>query len=237
MKYSECYRERAALDDGVVIEFRAIAPSDKAALADGFARLSVESRRRRFFSPKTALRDEELRYFTECDGIDHYAIGAQADGEPGGPPTGVGVARYVRTPDDPASAELAIVVVDAWQRRGIGKRLLERIVAAATERGIERIRGETLADNEQIRGLLEQHAGQLETRAERGVLQFSFPVPHPDRPDMLDALVALLRLAALTPIVAPIALGRLSLRQVSAFASRFDLDARHHRDNPSAPDQ
>ena len=176
MRYSNTYRECVALDSGDRIELRAILPTDKPALAAGFARLSMESRRRRFFSAKNALRDEELHFFTNCDGINHYAIGAFTEGESSAEPTGVGVARFVRTPHDPSSAEFAIVVVDAWQRMGIGKRLLDRIVAAAAERNIERIRGEMLADNDQIRRILERHTEHLEIRRAQGVLHFSFPV-------------------------------------------------------------
>lgn len=172
MEYSKAYQERVVLEDGTPITLRAILPTDKAALADGFARLSERTRRRRFFSPKRELGDEELRFYTEFDGADHYAIGAAVKDES----AGVGVARFVRVPENPTMAELAIVVADAWQGRGIGKRLLKGIVAAAAERGITRIRGETLADNEQIRRLLDHHSAHLETHSDHGVLHFSFPI-------------------------------------------------------------
>ena len=186
------------LDDGAILSLRAIQPSDKSALSEGFGQLSVESRRRRFLTPKSGLSDKELHYFTEIDGVDHYAIAATATTSMDGAPTGVGVARFVRTDDDPAAAELAIVIADSWQRRGIGRRLLERIDAAAAERGIKRICATSLTDNEQVRGLLEQYDDGVEIGpAQHGVLQFTLAVPPPNRLDALDAMINILRLVSL----------------------------------------
>lgn len=202
------------LNDGTVLNLRPIQPSDKDALAEGFAQLSLESRRRRFFTLRKVLSDDELRYFTECDGENHYAIVAARGAATDGQQEGIGVARFIRLKDDPVVAEVAIVVADAWQRRGVGKRLLERIVAAAAERGIQKIHAIALPDNDQIRGLLENLAENVETGREYGVLTFSFPTVAPDRPDALDSLFAALRLAALGAIIVPVRFGRITLRQL-----------------------
>src|SRR6056297_4338022 len=101
MKYTRDYRERLSLDDGTLIEFRAVQPWHKAMLAEGFTRLSPESRRRRFFTSKTGLSEEELRYLTEFEGTDHYALGAMIPGDGERPPEGIGVARFVRSQSDP----------------------------------------------------------------------------------------------------------------------------------------
>ncbi len=192
------YQERVLLDDGTSVDLRAIQPSDKSALSEGFGQLSVESRRRRFLVPKGGLSEKELRYFTECDGVDHYAIVAVAVTSMDGAPKGVGVVRIVRTDNDPVAAELAIVILDSWQRRGIGRRLLKRIVAAAAERGIKRICATALTDNDQVRGLLEQYEHGVEiSPAQHGVLQFTLTVPPPNRLDALDAMITILRLVAL----------------------------------------
>lgn len=198
MKYSMSYQERVVLDDGTILSFRAIQPTDKSALNEGFGQLSEESRRRRFFTPKGGLSDKELHYFTEIDGVDHYAIVAVTTTSTDGAPKGVGVTRIVRTDDDPESAELAIVIADSWQRRGIGRRLLERIVAAAAERGIKRICATSLTYNEQVRGLLEQYDEDVEIGpAQDDVLQFTITVPPPNRLDLLDAMITILRLVVL----------------------------------------
>jgi GNAT superfamily N-acetyltransferase len=217
MRYSNSYQERIELADGTAVELRAVRPTDKAALADGFAGLSAETRRRRFLSPRRALSDDELRFFTECDGVDHYAIVAVVggdSGDSGDAPTGVGVARFVRAPDEPEAAELAIVIADAWQRRGIGQQLFERIVAAAAERRIDIIRGESLVENMAMRALLKKNAPGLATRAERGILQFRFTVPRREPIGVVDATTALLRFAVLTPVMAPIALASFCYRNI-----------------------
>jgi RimJ/RimL family protein N-acetyltransferase len=111
------------LRDGSEVLIRQIQPADAALLADGFARLSVQSRWLRFLTAKRELSMAELRYLTHIDHHDHEAIGAvnRADGR------GVGVARYIRDPEDPEAAHVAVTVIDAWQRRGVGTELLTRL--------------------------------------------------------------------------------------------------------------
>ena len=139
---------------------RPIEPDDRAALAEGFERLSPESRYRRFFAPVTHLSEHDLDYLTCVDHHDHEALVAiaQATGE------GVGVARYVRT--GPDVAEPAIVVVDDWQGRGVGSRLLDALVERAREEGIRRFKAPVLAYNADAIHLLER-LGQT-TRKHQG---------------------------------------------------------------------
>jgi GNAT superfamily N-acetyltransferase len=73
-----------------------------------------------------------VRYLTEVDHHDHEAIVA-LDEESG---EGIGVARYVRTRERPEVAEVAVTVVDDWQGRGLGTRLLEVVSARAREEDI-----------------------------------------------------------------------------------------------------
>ena len=124
------------------------------------ARLSPESSRRRFFTPRFRLSDTELDRLTNLDGVNRYAIGATAVGADGGV-EGLGVARYAREADEPRAAEAAVVVVDAYQGLGLGKLLLRRLAAAALARGIDRLRGIVLRDNDPMIGLLTRHAPGL----------------------------------------------------------------------------
>ncbi|WP_405222663.1 GNAT family N-acetyltransferase [Lentisalinibacter sediminis] len=229
MKYTRNYREPHKLDDGTPIEFRAVQPWHKAMLAEGFTRLSPESRRRRFFTGKTGLSDEELRYLTEFDGTDHYALGAMLPASgPGGDdePQGIGVARFVRSASAPETAEISIVVVDDWQHRGVGKGLLERIAGAAAERGIRRIRSVALADNPAVRELLERHTEGLEVRrSEPGVVEFSFPLTMPVSEDIFDALFSTLRLVALGSFIVPIWFGEQTVRRLLSLGRNRQRDA------------
>jgi RimJ/RimL family protein N-acetyltransferase len=119
-------------------------------LADGFARLSDNSRRMRFLARKDQLSAAELRYLTDVDHHDHEALGAldQADGR------GVGVARYVRDAEDRHTAEIAVTVVDEWQGRGLGTELLTRLSGRARSEGIRRFTALVAEDNTAMAGLL-----------------------------------------------------------------------------------
>src|SRR4051794_30292665 len=95
------------LTDGTRVVVRPIAPTDKAALAEGLAKLSPASANARFLGPKARFTARELRYLTEVDGRDHIALVGSL---PERADEIVAVARSVRLPDDPAAAEVALVV-------------------------------------------------------------------------------------------------------------------------------
>jgi acetyltransferase len=124
-------------------------------------RLSPETSRRRFFTVRYRLSEAELDALTELDGVHRYAVGASVR-DATGASEGVGVARYVRDCKTPDAAEVAVLVVDAYQGQGIGKRLLALLAAAAKARGIRRLGGIVLADNDPMLGLLRRHASGLE---------------------------------------------------------------------------
>jgi nucleotide-binding universal stress UspA family protein/GNAT superfamily N-acetyltransferase len=130
------------LRDGSRVDIRPLEPDDRDALAEGFERLSPESRYRRFFGPVAQLRRRDLDYLTRVDHHDHEALVA-VDAETG---QGAGVARYVRT--GPEVAEPAIVVADDWQGRGVGSRLLDALADRAREEGIRRFDAPVLATND-----------------------------------------------------------------------------------------
>ena len=140
--------ELVVLDDGSEVLVRPVRPEDKPLFVAGWAELSDETVYRRFLQPRDVLSVQELALFTELDHVDHEAIGAIADGR------GVGVARYVRDATRPHAAEAAIVVVDAWQGRGLGGKLLRRLCARATENRIRVFTATLLASNEAILSLL-----------------------------------------------------------------------------------
>ena len=129
-----------------------VSADDAPTLADGFARMSEESRRLRFLSSKTNLTQAELRYLTEVDGHNHEALGA-IDPETG---RGVGIARYVRDANDPTRAEAAVTVADEWQRRGVGKLLLERLTDRARAEGITHFTALVSADNAGVKALVKR---------------------------------------------------------------------------------
>jgi GNAT superfamily N-acetyltransferase len=134
--------ERVAVGGEREVLIRPISRDDRAELAAAFDRLSPESRYRRFFAPLERLSDRDLAYLTEVDHHDHEAMVAL---EPGSERI-VGVARYVRD-EDPAEAEVAVVVADPWQGLGVGSALLERLVERAREEEIHQFVAIVLSDN------------------------------------------------------------------------------------------
>jgi RimJ/RimL family protein N-acetyltransferase len=153
--------KRVVLRDGSKVRIRQVQPADAALLADGFARLSPQSRRMRFLARKDQLSAAELRYLTDIDHHDHEALGAldQADGR------GVGVARYVRDADDPHAAEIAVTIVDDWQGRGLGTELLTRLSGRARSEGIHRFTALVADDNTAMAGLLRNMNASLVGRS------------------------------------------------------------------------
>ncbi|MDH3201036.1 MAG: GNAT family N-acetyltransferase [Myxococcales bacterium] len=180
-RYGDSYQETVELSDGQRVEIRPIRPSDKQMLLDGFEQLSPESRYARFMTPKKSLTDWELRYLTEVDGIDHFAIGAvrrhlvSRD-------EGVGSGRFVRLADQPDTAEPAVTILDGFQGKGLGTLMLQRLIEAAWERDIRWFRSVLLSGNVAMKRLAESLSPEVKFRASGdGCLVATFPVPEPDK--------------------------------------------------------
>ena len=132
------------LPDGTPLYIRPIRPDDKPLLESGLERLSEASRYKRFLGPKHRFTQGELRYLTELDGIDHVAyIALRGDA----PKELVAVARLVRSVENPAAAEIAVTVLDDYQRRGIGTLLGNLLATAARDRGIRWLTATMSAEN------------------------------------------------------------------------------------------
>jgi RimJ/RimL family protein N-acetyltransferase len=147
------------LDRGTRVVIRPIEPDDKERLVDGLRQLSQESIRRRFLAAKPRFTTAELRYLTEVDGTNHVALVAVLEDDPD---RLVAVARCVRLPDRPGTAEMAIVVGDPWQGQGLGRELAQRLADAALAVGIRRFAATMLGDNEAARRLMRTFARRLE---------------------------------------------------------------------------
>lgn len=171
---ARAFRAEVVLRDGTPVEFRAITPGDKVIIADGFARMSPESRFRRFMGPKDELTQADLAYLTEIDYVDHFAIGALIRED--GVRRGIGVARYVRLPDQPATAEAAVAVVDDYQGRGLGTLMLEALVPFALAAKIDTFVGYMLESNRPIIEILRRLGAHLEHDAP-GAMRMELSLP------------------------------------------------------------
>ncbi len=150
---------------GKRIAFRYIRPDDKERLAAALGRLSPESQRRRFLTPKPRFSTSELRYLTELDGFDHVAVLAVLADDPDAI---VGVGRFVRLTDLPDTAELAIVVGDPYQGQGLGRELGRLLADEARVRSVRRFTATMLGENVAAHRLFHSISDRLEGRVEGG---------------------------------------------------------------------
>jgi len=143
------------------VKIRPLAATDRDALAEAFSRLSEETRRRRYGTVASLLSEHDLDRLTDIDHHDHEALTAIA------PKTGqiVGVARYIALSSDPGAAEVAIEVDDAWQGRGIGRRLMSDLVDRARAEGIDRLVAYVSDDNHPVRAWIARSRGAAEADA------------------------------------------------------------------------
>ena len=171
-RYTALWSEDARLDDGTNVHLRAVSADDKPRFREAFSRLSRPSRYQRFFAEKDALSDADLRYLTELDGEQHFAIGALDEHG-----MGLGVARFIRLPAEPTVAEAAVTVVDDRQGCGLGRLLCTRLAAAAHERGVLRFRCEVLAANDKMQSLLRSlSVDAAVTAPDEGVVTIELPI-------------------------------------------------------------
>ena len=133
-----------------LLHIRPITAADSARVAAAFADFSDRTRYQRFLAPKPRLSSAELRYLTDVDQRRHVALAAVDPADD----AFVGIARYATEPGDHETADVAVVVADAWQGRGVGTRLMRELVARAAANGIARLTATTLQDNSAARELL-----------------------------------------------------------------------------------
>ena len=131
----------------------------------GMASLSPRSARLRFLAPKNHLTLAELRYLTEVDHVDHYALVAVLADDP---TTMAGVGRWVRDGEHPDAAEVAVVVGDCHQGQGLGTALGVALADGARALGIARFTAIMLPENTAAQRLFAHISGRLTTRFDGG---------------------------------------------------------------------
>lgn len=205
LEFGADYREDLTLPSGLRVRLALIKPQHKRLLQEGLAHMSKESRYLRFFTDKPKLTKAELAYLTELDHDSHFAIGAVELDAQGNEGEGLGVARFIRFPEDPRIAEPAIAVIDRVQGQGLGGLLMSRLSDAARERDVQAFRSEFLARNGGARELFRSMSDVVSFSADGRVavaelpLTRQLPVPAtqaPPTPRPRDSMDDLLRLTA-----------------------------------------
>jgi len=172
--YPAAWEADVVVSDGGVVHLRPIRAEDADALVAFHATLSDRTRYLRYFGAYPRIPARDLHRFTHVDHRNRVALVAVLDEEI------IGVGRYDRLRStgtaDTADAEVAFVVADAHQGRGIGSILLEHLAAAARERGIKRFVAEVLAENSRMVRVFTDAGYSAKYEYDSGVVHLTFPI-------------------------------------------------------------
>ncbi|MFC7497429.1 MULTISPECIES: GNAT family N-acetyltransferase [unclassified Nocardioides] len=160
------------LRDGRTAHIRPIRPEDREVFVEFYSRVSDQSKYYRFFSPMPRLSDRDVDRFTHVDHVDRVAFVLTLQGRI------IAVGRYDVI--KPGEAEVAFLVEDQHQGRGIGQLLLEHLAQAGRERGVERFIAEVLPDNARMIQTFRDAGYRVASEYEEGVLQLEFSIDPTD---------------------------------------------------------
>ncbi|MDZ5443190.1 GNAT family N-acetyltransferase [Micromonospora sp. 4G57] len=158
------------LSDGTTVQLRQIRPDDAPAIVAMHARFSERTRYLRYFSPYPRIPERDLQRFVNVDHRDREAFVVLAGGRI------VAVGRYERLGPGSPEAEVAFVVEDAYQGRGIGSVLLEHLADAARRFGIGHFVAEVLPANGAMLRVFSDFGYQVQRQFADGVVHLSFPI-------------------------------------------------------------
>ena len=161
------------LRDGTRVRMRPIVPEDAPKLVALYDRLSRDTRYHRFFSAMRRLPIDWARFLANVDYRTRLALVVESPDDPGAL---IAVARY-EPAGAPDTAEVAFVVQDDWQNRGLGTLLFRELLRAAAGNGIVRFRAWVLADNRRMLDLIARLARVERRTLEQGVVELTFTSP------------------------------------------------------------
>ena len=159
----------ALLSDAGIVRIRSARPADAAALRDMYAKLSADTLYLRFFTVSAGVVGEDVERLTRAADDEHHSLVAEIRGEI------VGVATYERL-DEPSRAEVAFLVDDAHQGRGVGMLLLEHLATVATAQGIVTFVAETLPANARMLHVFSDAGFPVSTTLLSNVVQVEVPL-------------------------------------------------------------
>ncbi|NNG19335.1 GNAT family N-acetyltransferase [Naumannella sp. ID2617S] len=157
------------LADGSTAHLRPIRPSDEQLLVEFYARVSPESKYLRFFAPYPVLSEKDVVRFTHVDYRDRVALILTVGDRM------VAVGRYDRL-DNGTDAEVAFLVEDSQQGKGVGQLLLEHLAEAARERDIVRFVAEVLPQNRRMVQVFADAGYTVHREFEDGMIVVEFPI-------------------------------------------------------------
>ncbi len=183
----------ASLDDGTRVLLRPAGRDDGPAILDGFARCSADTRYFRFLSGGYQLTDERVHALTDADHR-HHAVWLAFDLDASGTPVAA-LARFVRSTTETHVAEVAFIVADDYQGRGLGRLLLDALRVSAAVDGVTTFVAQVLAENGPMKSLL-LHRGAHVVARDGPELRIALPLDDPVLPPIAPDLERALRVGA-----------------------------------------
>jgi RimJ/RimL family protein N-acetyltransferase len=175
------------MPDGTRLRLRYLTPSDGPLLARGMAGLSPQSRQQRFLAAKTVLSEADLRRLTAVDAHDHVAIVAVHEADP---VRLAGVARFIRDPEQPERAEIAITIADALQGQGLGRALGLALADVAKGLGVRRFTASLLGTNLAAHRLFHAMSRHVQTAYSAGIADLVVELETREHPILPESLAA-----------------------------------------------
>jgi RimJ/RimL family protein N-acetyltransferase len=157
------------LRDGRSIEIRSLRHDDRAEMLAAVGRTSTQSLQRRFFVTKRGFSEKEIDFFINIDFDRHVALVAQLDED--GQSAIVGGGRYILV--GPGQAEIAFVVVDAYQGQGIGTVLMRHLAVLARDAGVKELIADVLPENTAMLKVFKKFGFRQGSRRDPQVLHLS----------------------------------------------------------------
>jgi GNAT superfamily N-acetyltransferase len=159
-------RNGGSRSPGTHVVVRGLELTDRDFVAAILERLGWQSRVQRFLAPRPILSERDLSMIMSVDGFDRAGTIAFAASSP------IGAAHYVRT-GDPAVAEIAVEVVDEWQRCGVGRLLLSELRVRALRAGCRRLEWFAFESNRAVAALAHDLCDCRKTRVGGGIVKWS----------------------------------------------------------------
>ena len=166
------------LRDGCKVRLQELRSRDRELLKEFFARCSPEAIRYRFLCSIKGPSDSLLDYLADADGSHHVALivkQGQGDDE-----KIVAECRYVVLKDRPYAADIAVLVLDEMQRRGIATLLIHELMEIACSRGVTRFSADVLADNRAMLSVFRKIVHPLSSTVTQGVIHIEFRTGCPE---------------------------------------------------------
>ena len=175
--YPRHWEADVLLRDGQAAHLRPITPDDRELLVEFYEQVSAESKYMRFFAPMPNLSERDVKRFTEVDHHERVAFVLTVAQKM------IAVGRFDTLPHEagePVVAEVAFLVQDAHQGRGIAQLLLEHLAQAGRERGVDKFEAEVLPENVRMIQIFREAGYHVAGGYEDGVMRLVFPIDATD---------------------------------------------------------